>query len=106
MIPGLYEIFNMRWEGQTVWVSSDWHFGDLDLRNGHPDRISDDDLVKLLNSKAGLKDTLVCLGDVGNTSYVRKLRAGYKVLIKGNHDVGSENYKRKINTKRTKHLWK
>lgn len=96
MIPGLYEIFNMRWEGQTVWVSSDWHFGDSDLRKGHPDRISDDDLVKLLNSKAGRKDTLVCLGDVGEISYVRKLRAGYKVLIKGNHDAGSENYKRKI----------
>lgn len=27
---------------------------------------------------------------------MRKLRAGYKVLIKGNHDAGSENYKRKI----------
>lgn len=96
MIPGLYEIFNTRWGGQTVWVSSDWHFGDSDLRIGHPDRISDDDLVKLLNSKAGRKDVLLCLGDVGNISYVRKLRAGYKVLIKGNHDAGSENYKRKI----------
>ena len=96
MIPGLYEIFNTRWGGQTVWVSSDWHFGDSDLRIGHPDRISDDGLVKLLNSKAGRKDTLICLGDVGEISYVRKLRAGYKVLIKGNHDAGSENYKRKI----------
>ena len=100
MIPGLYEIFNMRWGGQTVWVSSDWHFGDSDLRIGHPNRISDDDLVKLLNSKAGRKDTLICLGDVGEISYVQKLRAGYKVLIKGNHDAGSENYKRKIVKKR------
>ena len=47
MIPGLYEIFNTRWGGQTVWVSSDWHFGDSDLRIGHPNRISDDDLVNL-----------------------------------------------------------
>lgn len=96
MIPGLYDTFNERWAGQTIWVISDTHFGDLDLRAGHPSRISDDDLIKIINSKAGRKDTLIHLGDVGDTSYVRKLRAGYKVLIKGNHDAGSENYKRKI----------
>ena len=51
MIPGLYEIFNERWCHQTVWVSSDWHFGDQELRAGKPNRISDEELVKLLNSK-------------------------------------------------------
>lgn len=96
MIPGLYDTFNERWVGQTIWVISDTHFGDLDLRTGYPNRISDDDLVKILNSKAGRKDCLIHLGDVGDISYARKLRAGYKVLIKGNHDAGSENYKRKI----------
>ena len=51
MIPGLYEIFNERWCHQTIWVSSDWHFGDQELRAGKPNRISDEELVKLLNSK-------------------------------------------------------
>ena len=100
MIPGLYEIFNERWCHQTVWVSSDWHFGDQELRAGKPDRISDEELVKLLNSKCGRKDTLICLGDVGDPGYVRKLRAGYKILIAGNHDAGMENYKRKIITQK------
>ena len=91
-IPGLYDAYQ-RWAGQTVWVYSDPHFGDQDLAAGVANRPSDLDHVKLINACVGKKDTLICLGDVGDLAYVRQLR-GYKVLIMGNHDAGATNYKR------------
>jgi calcineurin-like phosphoesterase family protein len=90
-IAGMYELFNERWCKQTIWLISDTHFGDEDLRAGMPNRISDDDLVKLINSKVGRKDTIIHLGDVGDVEYIKKLR-GYKILIMGNHDTGKTNY--------------
>lgn len=94
-LPGVYDFWLEEWKDfQTCWVISDLHFNDEDLRKGHPDRISDDDLVRAINSKVGKRDILFILGDVGDISYLRKLR-GYKILIMGNHDAGAENYKRK-----------
>lgn len=90
-LSGVYEIFNKRWCDQTVWVFSDTHFGDKDLRAGVPNRPSDEELVKMINSKVGRKDTLILLGDVGDVEYAKQLR-GYKVLIAGNHDAGMSNY--------------
>ena len=92
-IPGMYDLFNEKWCNQTIWLISDTHFGDAELRAGIPDRISDEELVKVINSKVGRKDTLIHLGDVGDVEYIKKLR-GYKVLICGNHDLGATNYKR------------
>lgn len=90
-LPGVYKIFNERWCNQTVWIISDTHFGDEDLRAGKPNRPSDEELVRMINSKVGRKDTLICLGDVGNVEFAKQLR-GYKVLICGNHDAGKTNY--------------
>ena len=95
-LTGLYDIFAKNWEGQTVWVTSDTHFGDADLKAGFPNRPSDEDLVKLMNTQCGKRDVLIHLGDVGDIEYVRQLRAQYKVLIMGNHDAGATNYKRQI----------
>ena len=95
-LTGLYDIFAKNWEGQTVWVTSDTHFGDADLRAGFPNRPSDEDLVKLMNTQCGKRDVLIHLGDVGDIEYVRQLRAQHKVLIMGNHDAGATNYKRQI----------
>lgn len=93
-LPGVYKFWLDQWKDfQTCWVISDTHFGDEDLRKGHPTRISDDDLVRTINSKVGKRDILFILGDVGDVSYLRKLR-GYKILIMGNHDAGAENYER------------
>ena len=39
------------------------------------------------------------LGDVGDVSYVKQLRAKYKILIMGNHDCGRTLYERKLETK-------
>ena len=41
-LPGVYKIFNDTWVNQTVWIFSDCHFGDEDLRAGMPGRPSDD----------------------------------------------------------------
>lgn len=90
-LPGVYKIFNDRWCNQTVWIISDTHFGDRDLRAGIPNRPSDEELVRRINAKVGRKDTLIVLGDVGDIEFAKKLR-GYKVLICGNHDVGRTVY--------------
>lgn len=90
-LPGVYKIFNDRWNGQTTWIMSDPHFNDQDLRAGFPNRPDDEELVRRINAKVGRKDVLIVLGDVGDIEFAKKLR-GYKVLICGNHDVGRTVY--------------
>ena len=90
-LPGVYKIFNDRWNGQTTWVMSDPHFSDQDLRAGFPNRPDDEELVRRINAKVGRKDVLIVLGDVGNIEFAKKLR-GYKVLVCGNHDLGRTVY--------------
>lgn len=97
MLPGIYDMFQ-HWGEQTVWIYSDPHFSDEDLEYGIKNRPSDDEQIRKINAKAGRKDTLIILGDVGNIECVRKLRAGRKVLIMGNHDIGATKYKREIKT--------
>lgn len=99
-IAGLYKIFDHWHKEGAVWIISDTHFGDEELKEGFLNRPTDDELVKLINSKCGRKDTLIHLGDVGDLSYVKKLRAGKKILICGNHDIGHTNYLKRTNTKK------
>lgn len=77
----------------SIWFFSDPHFNDEESKLFRKDYIGDDELVKRINSKISKNDTLICLGDVGDITFVKKLR-GYKVLIKGNHDAGSSKYQR------------
>ena len=92
-LPGVYDTFNKLWNGyQTVWIISDCHFNEDDLKAGIPNRPSDDELVKKINAKVGSRDVLLVLGDCGDLEYVKKLR-GYKVLVAGNHDCGLTKYK-------------
>lgn len=91
MIQGLYNIF-AHWHAQgTVWLYADPHFGDAELAAGVTGRPTDEEQIKLINSKVGKKDTLIILGDVGDVECAKKLK-GYKVLIAGNHDAGLSNY--------------
>ena len=94
MIEGLYDIFE-HWhkDRQTVWIYSDTHFNDEELAAGVASRPSAEEHLKLINSKVGKKDTLICLGDVGDIEVARQIK-GYKILIAGNHDAGLSNYKR------------
>ena len=91
-LSGVYDLFNEKWCNQTVWIFSDTHFGDNDIKKAYPNRPSDEELVKNINSKVGRKDTLILLGDIGDIEYAKQLR-GYKVLIAGNHDTNITSYK-------------
>lgn len=92
-IQGLYKIFD-HWHSEgTLWIYSDPHFNDPDLKKGinRPDA---EELVKLINSKCGRKDTLIILGDIVDIEPVKQIRAKRKILIMGNHDAGRTNYER------------
>ena len=70
MITGLYKIFDHWHEEGTLWIFSDPHFGDDELTTGIPNRPTEAEIVQRINAKCGRKDTLICLGDVGNVEYV------------------------------------
>ena len=91
MIQGLYKIFDHWHQRGTVWICSDPHFDDPEMVHLVPNRPTAEEQVKLLNSKVGRYDTLICLGDVCNAEWMRQVR-GYKILIAGNHDAGLTNY--------------
>ena len=91
----LYPCFNKWLEFNNIFLLSDPHFSDPEMIHLRKNYISDEEQVKRINAKAGKKDVLILLGDLGDISFVSKLRAGYKVLIKGNHDdKGDDFYKR------------
>ena len=92
-IAGLYECFNHWHQDGTLFIYSDPHFGDKELAACQPNRPSDEEQIRLINSKVGRRDTIIFLGDIGDIECVRKIR-GYKVLIMGNHDAGRSNYQR------------
>lgn len=94
-LPGIYEIFNHEFARyQTIYILSDTHFGEADLKEAFPKRPTDEELVKRINSACGKSSLIIHLGDVGDTSFISRLR-GDKWLIKGNHDKGNQNYERK-----------
>lgn len=91
MIQTLYEPFKKWSEVGTIWIYSDPHFTDPEMKYLRKNYVGDDEQIQRINSKVGKKDTLIILGDIGNIECVKKLR-GYKVLITGNHDSGASNY--------------
>ena len=99
MYKHLYEVFK-HWYStdgvnqNNIWFYSDPHFADEEMKHLLKNYIGDEEQIKRINSKAGKKDTLVILGDIGDIEWVKKLKAGYKVLIMGNHDKGASNYKK------------
>lgn len=97
MIESLYKPFQKWSEKGAVWIFSDPHFEDEDLIHAYDDRPNADELVRRINSKVWKYDTIICLGDVGNTSHIPLLK-GYKVLITGNHDAGRTLYEKKVYT--------
>ena len=94
-IAGLYKIFDHWHQEGTLYIYSDPHFNDPDLKKGinRPDA---EELVKLINSKCGRKDTLIILGDIVDIKPVKQIRAKRKILVMGNHDAGRTNYERKV----------
>ena len=88
MINSLYPCFQHWSELGGVYLVSDTHFKDLDRKYmGY--YISDEDQWYLINDTCHRFDTLIHLGDVGDLSYIKRLRC-HKVLIMGNHDQSIE----------------
>ena len=106
----LYPAFKLWEKFDNIYIISDTHFGDRITENGELDyrekstKIKSptvDEQVALINKVCHKNDLLIILGDVGkNLEPVKKLKAGYKVLIMGNHDSGRTNYERKVTHKR------
>lgn len=92
----LYPCFSKWLEFDNIYLLSDPHFNDEEMKHLRKDYIGDDEQVERINKVVHKKDLLICLGDVGNLEYIKKIKAGYKVLIMGNHDKGKTNYQRKI----------
>ena len=92
MIKYLYDIFAEKWyRGGTIYLYSDTHFADEEMKYLRKNYIGDLEQVASINSVVGKRDTLIILGDIGDTSFISKIR-GYKVAILGNHDAGASKY--------------
>ena len=91
MYKHLYNCFKHWYHGGTIYFYSDPHFDDAEMENIR--HITADEQVKLINKRLSKNDTIVILGDIGNPEYLKKIRAGYKVLVLGNHDAGATIYK-------------
>ena len=91
MIKTLYPCFQHWSEKGGVYLVSDTHFKDLDRKfMGY--FISSEDQWYIINDTCHKNDTLIHLGDVGDLSYIKKLKC-HKVLIMGNHDQSIEKMK-------------
>ena len=89
----LYPCFKHLLQFNNIWLYSDPHFNDSDCLKMRVNYLGDEEQVKSINSIVGKKDCLIILGDIGDVSYIKKLR-GYKILVMGNHDSGASNYAR------------
>ena len=96
MIKSLYKCFQHWSKTGSVYIISDTHFEDVDCKFMDENWISPEEQVDIINSIVKKSDTLICLGDVGNVEYFKKIKAGYKILITGNHDSGTEKYERVV----------
>ena len=92
MIKTLYEQFRHWSEKGSVWIISDTHFEDEDCAKMDLFWPAPQTQVDFINQSAHKNYTLIILGDIGNVEWIKKLKAGHKVLLCGNHDAGIENY--------------
>ena len=95
MYKGLYDKFSNWFRGGNIWLYSDPHFSDEEMKYIRKNYIGDDEQIKRINSRVGKNDTIIFLGDIGNIDCIKKIR-GYKVLIMGNHDKGATNYQKVV----------
>lgn len=98
MYKGLYDKFKNWFRGGNIWLYSDPHLCDEEMKYIRKNYIGDEEQIKNINSKVGKNDTIIFLGDIGNIEYIKKIR-GYKILIMGNHDSGATNYQRVVKEK-------
>ncbi len=94
MIDMLYEPFRRWSENGSVFILSDTHFADTDCVLMDPGWITPEEQISVINRKVGKNDTFVCLGDVGDATYIPMIRAGHKVLLLGNHDESKGKFRK------------
>lgn len=95
MINSLYDSYKRWSKTGGVYLISDPHFEDSDTKLMNPNWIAPEDYLERINQMIHKPDTLICLGDCGDLTYFQRMKAGYKILIKGNHDdKGDYFYKR------------
>ena len=92
MIKSLYPNFQRWSENGSVWIISDTHFEDADCKLMDADWISPIAQVAIINTRVLKSDTLIHLGDVGNPEWMKRITAGHKVLIMGNHDQSAKKF--------------
>ena len=90
----LYPCFSHWLPYNNIFVYSDPHFGDEEMKFIRHNYVGDDEQVRRINSKVGKKDIIIFLGDIGDVEFIKKIR-GRKVLVMGNHDAGATNYRRR-----------
>lgn len=103
MIKTLYPCFQHWSEKGSVYLVSDTHFKDFD-REYMGYYISEEDQFYLLNDTCHKNDTLIHLGDVGDLSYIKRLKC-HKVLIMGNHDQSIEKMEETFDEVYSGPLW-
>lgn len=91
----LYPCFKHWLDFNNIFIYSDPHFSDAEMKHLRKNYVGDEEQVCRINSKVGRKDIIIFLGDIGNTDFIKQIR-GYKVLIMGNHDAGATRYQRRI----------
>ena len=96
MLPQLYKCFQHWSAGGSVYIYSDPHFEDSDCKIMDAAWPAPAEQIAKINAKVHKGDTLIILGDIGNPEYIKKIKAGYKILISGNHDAGLTNYKKTV----------
>ena len=82
MIPMLYPPFQKWAEGGSIYILSDLHFDDSDCKLMAADWIRPEEQIKIINKTVMKNDTFVCLGDVGEASYIEQIHAKRKILQK------------------------
>ena len=92
MIDTLYDKFKPWSEKGSIYIISDTHFEDADCKLMDSDWISPQEHIDIIKQTVHKNDTLIHLGDVGNTEWMEQIKA-YKVLIMGNHDQSATKFK-------------
>lgn len=85
----LYPCFKHWLEYDSIWIISDTHFNDIDCKHMNPNWIPPEEHIQILKKVLNKQTLLIHLGDVGDASYLDKLKC-YKVLLTGNHDILSK----------------
>ena len=98
LVEGYHKIIT---PGSTIWVGADWHF-----YTGYNDQLKEnpniDRLVNNFNAKVKDTDVVIFIGDLYDArrlfdlnrlpklDRIKKLK-GYKIIVKGNHDVADDD---------------